>query len=218
MNGRLWLRVFWGILPWPLAAGPLTAAEADRPNILWITCEDVSPDLGCYGNQYAITPNLDRLAGEGVRYTNAFSVCGVCAVGRSCLITGVYPVSLRSHHMRCRTVLPEQVKCFSELLRKAGYYTTNNVKTDYNFDVPREAWDESSNTGGGVDLMPTLIDGVRHPSEWIRISGASRRTLPVSRFPGNVRSGGRPGGSVLRFRPGPSANSLRRRGRSPRRG
>jgi len=128
-----------------IALGEFAAAEAEpRPNILWITCEDTSPNLGCYGDQFAVTPNLDRLAGEGVRYTNAFSVCGVCAVGRSCLITGVYPTSLGSHHMRCRTTLPEHIKCFSELLRGAGYYCTNNVKTDYNFDVPNSAWDECS--------------------------------------------------------------------------
>ena len=121
-----------------------SAEPPDRPNILWITCEDTSPNLGCYGDDFAVTPSLDRLAAQGVRYTNAFSVCGVCAVGRSSLITGMYPTSIGSHHMRCRTVLPEHIKCFSELLRGEGYYCTNNVKTDYNFDVPKNAWDESS--------------------------------------------------------------------------
>ncbi len=120
------------------------AASSDRPNVLWITCEDTSPNLGCYGDEFAVTPNLDRLAEQGVRYTNAFSVCGVCAVGRSSLITGMYPTSIGSHHMRCCTVLPEHIKCFSELLRNEGYYCTNNVKTDYNFDRPKTAWDECS--------------------------------------------------------------------------
>jgi len=130
-----------------LAAASLAAAEAARrPNVLWITCEDTSPTLGCYGDRFAVTPNLDRLAAEGVRYTRAFSVCGVCAVGRTSLITGVYPVSLGSHHMRCRTTLPERIKCFSELMRSSGYYATNNVKTDYNFPVPKGAWDECSRT------------------------------------------------------------------------
>ena len=137
----------WGLL---LAGSMLgvSAAEraeaSDRPNVLWITCEDTSPNLGCYGDEFAVTPSLDRLAAQGVRYTNAFSVCGVCAVGRSSLITGMYPTSIGSHHMRCRTVLPEHIKCFSELLRGAGYYCTNNVKTDYNFAVPKNAWDECS--------------------------------------------------------------------------
>lgn len=120
------------------------AAEQDRPNILWITCEDISPNLGCYGDDYARTPVLDRLAAGGVRYTHAFAVTGVCSPNRSCLITGVYPSTLGSHNMRCTTRLPARVKCFSEYLRSAGYYCTNNVKTDYNFAVPKGAWDESS--------------------------------------------------------------------------
>jgi uncharacterized sulfatase len=80
-----------------LAAGsmssPALSAEADparRPNILWITCEDISPNLGCYGDAYAVTPNLDRLASQGVRYTSAFAPIGVCAPSRSSLITGMY--------------------------------------------------------------------------------------------------------------------------------
>ncbi|HID23136.1 MAG TPA: sulfatase, partial [Planctomycetaceae bacterium] len=115
-----------------------------RPNILWITCEDISPNLGCYGDRFARTPVLDRLADQGVRYTNAYAVTGVCAPNRSCLITGVYPSTLGSHNMRCTTRLPDFIKCFPEYLRRAGYYCTNNVKTDYNFPTPRTAWDECS--------------------------------------------------------------------------
>src|SRR3954449_11079569 len=84
--------------------GSVARAEAEperRPNILWITCEDMSPNLGCYGDAYAVTPNLDRLAAQSVRYTHAFTVAGVCAPSRSCLITGMYPTSLGTHHMRC---------------------------------------------------------------------------------------------------------------------
>jgi uncharacterized sulfatase len=128
---------------------PLAAARAQeappRPNVLWITCEDISPHLGCYGDRFAVTPNLDRLAAQGVRYTHAFTVIGVCAPSRSCLITGMYPTALGSHHMRCQARLPDEVKCFPEYLRHAGYYCSNNVKTDYNFPVPKNAWDESSN-------------------------------------------------------------------------
>lgn len=123
----------------------LSANEPKRPHILWLTCEDSSPNLGCYGDSAAITPNLDRLAKEGVRYTLAFSTSGVCAPSRSCLITGVYPSSLGTHFMRCKGTLPDFVKCFPEYLRSSGYYCTNNVKTDYNFDPPKSAWDESSN-------------------------------------------------------------------------
>src|ERR1044072_6675103 len=80
---------------------------ADRPNILWITCEDISPNLGCYGDKYAVTPNIDRLAGQGVRYTHAFAPIGVCAPSRSCLITGMYACSIGTQHMRCNGTLPD---------------------------------------------------------------------------------------------------------------
>ncbi len=126
-----------------LTAAASFAAES-RPNILWITCEDMSPNMGCYGDTFAHTPNLDALAARGIRYTHAFSTSGVCAPSRSCLITGVYPSSLGTHFMRCRGELPEFIRCYSEYLRKAGYYCTNNSKTDYNFVHPRSAWDESS--------------------------------------------------------------------------
>jgi uncharacterized sulfatase len=128
------------ILAYPAA----TVDAADQPNILWITCEDISPNLGGYGDKYAVTPNLDRLASQGVRFTHAFAPIGVCAPSRSCLITGMYPPSIGTHHMRCQGKLPPEVKCFPQYLREAGYYCTNNVKTDYNFGVPKEAWDESS--------------------------------------------------------------------------
>ena len=118
-----------------------TKTSCERPNILWITCEDISPNLGCYGDTYAVTPNLDRLASRGVRYTHAFSHAGVCAPSRSGLITGIYPTSLGSHHMRCTTRLPGFVKCFPEYLRAAGYFCTNQSKTDYNFPVPPNVWD-----------------------------------------------------------------------------
>lgn len=121
-----------------------TAAAADRPNVLWITCEDLSPMLGCYGDRFARTPNLDALAAEGVRYTNAFAYTGVCAPSRSCLITGIYPTRLGSMHMRSTTRLPAGVKCFPEYLRANGYYCTNNEKEDYNFDTPATVWNESS--------------------------------------------------------------------------
>jgi uncharacterized sulfatase len=118
-------------------------AAAERPNILWISLEDTSPDLGCYGDEYAVTPNIDRLAAEGCRYTNAFTHAGVCAPSRSGIITGMYPTSIGTHFMRCKGVPPPHVKCFTEYLRAAGYYCTNDSKTDYNFDPPLTAWDES---------------------------------------------------------------------------
>ncbi|MGB0579153.1 MAG: sulfatase-like hydrolase/transferase [Limisphaerales bacterium] len=119
---------------------------AQRPNILWISCEDISPNLGCYGDSYASTPNLDRLASQGVRYTHAFTPAGVCAVVRSGIITGVYPISIGSQHMRSRIVTPPHIKAFPEYLRAAGYFTSNKSKTDYQFEDPLPAWDRN---GGG---------------------------------------------------------------------
>lgn len=135
------------------AAGATQVAEAaemathrNRPNILWITCEDLSPLLGCYGDAFAITPNLDRLAEQGVRYTRAFATASVCTPARSCLITGVHASSLGTQHLRGPVPLAEDVRCFSRLLRDAGYFCTNNVKEDYNFPKPPGTWDASSKT------------------------------------------------------------------------
>jgi len=121
-------------------------ATAAKPNILWISCEDISANLGCYGDPYANTPNLDNLATEGARFTRAFTHAPVCAVVRSGVITGVYPVSIGSQHMRSRIVTPPHIKCFTEYLRAAGYFCTNRSKTDYQFDAPLTAWDRQ---GGG---------------------------------------------------------------------
>ncbi|MFZ5828975.1 MAG: sulfatase-like hydrolase/transferase [Planctomycetota bacterium] len=165
----------------PLTA--LLAAEAPepvRPNILWLTAEDICPNLGCYGDRYATTPNLDRFAEESVRYTQAYGITGVCAPNRSCLITGVYPSRLGSHGMRSKTTLPEVVKCFSEYLRNAGYYCTNNAKTDYNFPVPQTAWDESSrkahwkNRETGQPFFAVFNHEISHESQ-IRVPDAKYR-------------------------------------------
>lgn len=127
------------------AVAPLSGQGRRLPNILWISCEDMSPDLGCYGSKYSHSPNIDRLATQGQRFTSVFSTYGVCAPSRSSIITGMYPASIGTQHMRSQGVPPPYVKCFPEYLRAAGYYCTNNVKTDYNFEAPPSAWDESSN-------------------------------------------------------------------------
>ena len=158
------------ILACTLSAVAAERASGDRPNILWLTCEDISPHLGCYGAPRAITPHLDRLAQQGTRYTHAFSISGVCAPSRSCIITGMYPTSIGSQHMRCRAVLPKTIRCFTEYLREAGYYCTNNRKTDYNFAHPKSAWDESSNTahwrnrGAGQPFFSVFNMTVTHES------------------------------------------------------
>ena len=131
-----------------LLASTFTEAQAasvpQRPNILWITCEDSSPNLGCYGDHHAVTANLDRLAEQGVRYTRAFAVASVCTPARSCLITGVYSSTLGTQHLRGPVPLPPSIRCFTKYLRDAGYYCSNNVKQDYNFQTPPGSWDESS--------------------------------------------------------------------------
>ena len=121
-----------------------SAKAADQPNILWITCEDTSPNLGCYGDDYAVTPNLDALAAQGLRYTNASSNAPVCAAARTTIITGLYPPSTGAEHMRSFVKLPDRFPLFPHFLREAGYYCTNNNKEDYNVEKPAGTWDESS--------------------------------------------------------------------------
>ncbi len=127
-----------------------------RPNILWLVTEDLRPYLPMFGDSTVATPNLSRLAKEGVIYPNLFSTSGVCAPSRAAIATGMYPSSIGANHMRTTSntedtglpayeaVPPPEVKMISELLRVQGYYCTNNYKTDYQFKEPVTAWDESS--------------------------------------------------------------------------
>jgi uncharacterized sulfatase len=132
------------ILAAGLAALSCPAAAADPPNILWITCEDTGPHLGCYGDAYAVTPNLDRLAAQGMRYRTAWSNAPVCAPARTTIISGVYPSSTGAEHMRSQVDMPAPMKMYPQLLREAGYYCTNNSKEDYNLEKPGRVWDDSS--------------------------------------------------------------------------
>src|SRR5262245_56064984 len=91
----------------------------NRPNIIWLVLDDASPTLGCYGDPQAITPNMDRLAREGARFTRAFTHAPVCAPSRSGLITGMYPTTIGSHHMRSKLINPPET--LISLLRQAGY-------------------------------------------------------------------------------------------------
>ncbi|SHN15989.1 uncharacterized sulfatase [Cyclobacterium lianum] len=127
-----------------MAIGQASATQ-DRPNILWISHEDLSPIYGCYGDSLARTPAIDELAKRSIRFDQAFSNAPICAPARSTLITGMYATSLGSQHLRSETPVPESLKILPEVLREAGYYTSNNVKTDYNFSHEGR-WDESSNT------------------------------------------------------------------------
>lgn len=122
----------------------VASLAADRPNVLWVTSEDNSPYLGCYGDPLAKTPNLDRLAEQGVRYRNAFANAPVCSVARTTLITGMYASSIGGQNHRSNVAMPKQFQLYPEHLRAAGYYCTNNSKTDYNFPGGPKSWNESS--------------------------------------------------------------------------
>jgi len=136
-------------------------AGGTSPNILWIIAEDFSPDLSCYGNKDLRTPNIDRLAGEGVRFTNAFMTAPVCSAARSALAVGMYQTTIGGHNHRSHRDapyhLPEPVRPFTHYLREAGYHTSNlrnahglkgTGKTDLNYTVENlydgEDWSERS--------------------------------------------------------------------------
>lgn len=116
----------------------------ELPNILWITSEDNSPFMGAYGDDYADTPSLDRLADAGIVYENAYATTPVCAPSRFTLITGTYANRMGTENMRSTVPIPEHIRFYSSYLKEIGYYTTNNVKKDYNTIDQPDVWDESS--------------------------------------------------------------------------
>lgn len=128
-----------------LAVLALRLVAAERPNILWLTAEDHGPHLGCYGDPDAVTPNLDAFAKRSLLYTRASSNAPICAPARTTLATGMLAPSLGAHHMRSEVAKPSWLELLPELLRKRGYYCTNNDKLDYNIRGPvSNAWDVSS--------------------------------------------------------------------------
>jgi len=133
------------IFPALLVLLSVSLRAQDRPNVLWLTAEDHGPHLGAYGDSYATTPVLDALAVQGMLYRYAWSTAPVCAPARTTLISGLYPPSTGSQHMRSVARLPASMKMYPQYLREAGYYCTNNSKEDYNLEKPGEVWDESSN-------------------------------------------------------------------------
>lgn len=175
-----------------------------RPNILWLVAEDMSGNIPAFGDSTIITPTLDRLATEGVCYDQFFTPAPVCAPARSAIITGMYPNHIGSNHMRTgpwyagkpsettlanyQQYLPEglipyeatpgpEVKMFTEYLREAGYYTSNNAKEDYQFIRTHVAWDESSqqahwrNRKPGQPFFAVFNFGVTHESRiWAKKS------------------------------------------------
>ena len=129
----------------------ISSLRAAKPNIVWIVIEDASPHIGCYGETLIKTPNIDNMAREGIRCSNAFVTSPVCSSSRSAMITGMYQNTLGVHNHRSQTSsgkgggnaayydsykVPKSVKLIPELFRDAGYFVTNRSKTDYNF-IPR---------------------------------------------------------------------------------
>ena len=117
------------------------AHAQQRPNILLIMAEDMSARVGAFGDEVAVTPNLDRLASTSIRYPNTFTTAGVCAPSRAAHILAVHQMSVGAQHMRTRSfkespyrsVPPAHIKAYPELLRRQGYYTFTSSKLDYQF-------------------------------------------------------------------------------------
>ena len=134
---------------------PLTG-KVIKPNILWITSEDNSIEwISCYGSKNAKTPNIDQLAKEGFRYLYCFDNGAVCAPTRSSWITGMHSISNGTQPMRSGFEIPATISFYNELLQKAGYFTSNCSKTDYNLRGPKgrnpkEFWDYSGGDYAGT--------------------------------------------------------------------
>ncbi|MBF0196311.1 MAG: sulfatase-like hydrolase/transferase [Planctomycetes bacterium] len=116
----------------------------DKPNILWLTCEDNNITyLGCYGNEHAVTPNIDKLAKKGFRYTHAYSNGAVCSASRSTWILGMMSMSTGLLQHRSKKVVPESLTLYPRVLQDAGYYTANKGKMDYNIEnYDKNTWGE----------------------------------------------------------------------------
>ncbi len=160
MTNKTICSVAFGMTLLPMTAEIAKAQKDTRPNILCIVTEDISPYLSCYGDPVAKTPNLDKFATEAIRFTNMHSTIGVSSPSRFGLITGMYPSAMGGNFMRNQSqpqylpegissyevVLPEGVTTHTEHLRAAGYYCTNNSKTDYQFGANATTqWDENGN-------------------------------------------------------------------------
>ncbi len=157
-----------------------------RPNIVWLVVDDMSADFSCYGEKLIQTPNVDRLAREGVRFSRAFVTAPVCSPSRSSMITGMYQTSIGAHHHRSgrgalKIHLPEGVTPVPALFKQAGYYTaiggplvrggTQLGKTDYNFEWDRAIYDGNDWAGRKADqpfFMQLQMHGgkYRHNRNW----------------------------------------------------
>ena len=180
-----------GSPPEKLTKFPANQSKIDRPNILWLVAEDLSAIIPPFGDNTVATPNLTRLANEGVRFTQVFSSSGVCAPSRAALATGMYQNRIGAQHMRTTNIAnygveglvpyeavpPAYVKMHSEYFREAGYYASNNAKEDYQFQKTVTAWDDSSatahwrNRAEGQPFFSVFNFGITHESQvWAQAS------------------------------------------------
>lgn len=178
-----------------LACAPPLFADQQQPNILILMAEDLSPRIGAFGDPVAQTPNIDRLASVGVRFSNAFTTAGVCAPSRAAHITGMHQASIGAQHMRSSSrpegaylaVPPPEVKAYPELLRRAGYYTLTNGKLDYQFSTygagsgPFTIWDYEGNDpdwnrrAEGQPFFALINFGMTHESRMFPDNVAEQR-------------------------------------------
>ena len=187
----------------------------ESPNFLWLVCEDQSLFFSIYGDSSANTPNINQLAKDGIVYQNCYTPSPVCAPSRSSLITGMYPTTLGTQHMRAykkaaannainsHNLLPyysakpkKLIRFFTEDLRANGYYCSNNSKEDYNMLTSPLAWDESSqsahwrNRQDGQPFFSVFNFNVTHESNiWKNKTSYSKEELEnvlvPSLFPDN---------------------------------
>jgi arylsulfatase A-like enzyme len=191
-----------GLLLLILIQGTTVLAQSKRLNILWLSVEDMSPHLGSYGERLVATPHLDKLASRAIRYTNAFTAAGVCAPSRNAIITGRMQTSNGGHNMRTlnntypeqtglpksySAVMPEDVRPLPEYLRAAGYWCTNNAKTDYQFEDGPTYWDQNGNKAHyrnrpeGMPFFSVFNCNITHESQvW------ERRNRPLRVDPAKV--------------------------------
>jgi arylsulfatase A-like enzyme len=182
----------------------VVAQQQARPNILWILMEDVGPEMACYGEPLVQTPNIDRLAREGVRFTNAHTTAAVCSPSRSALITGMYQTSIGAHQHRTfeKKPLPTGVDVVTNYLRKAGYFTVlsgkgpnkkdnkesgalGSGKTDFNFviDKPFDGYDWSQRQPGQPFFAQLSLNESHRGAGW----PLARKTLKNLIDPNKVK-------------------------------
>jgi arylsulfatase A-like enzyme len=176
------------------------AFSQEKPNILWLTYEDTSPEfIGAYGNKDAKTPFMDFMAEEGVRFTAAFSTGSVCSPSRSALITGVKTFETGTGNHRSNYPIPDYIHGFPKYLRDAGYYTSNNAKTDYNVanesKMIAEAWNESSNNAGwwqkkeGQPFFAVFNSNSCHQSRTMTLPFEEYKTMIWDQLPDSLKTG-----------------------------